>query len=505
VSTPPQASSLRSRALNGLAWKAVSQVFRQLSRIAVAVILARLLTPHDYGVAAMVLVFASLVIIFSDLALGAALVQRERLSELDRSTVFWTSAAVGLGFTLLGVAVSGPLAAFYGEPDVKPLFMALSLSFLVTALGTTQAALLNREMEFRSLELRMMAGTVVGGVVGIGAAASGYGAWAIIAQQVAIACASTILLWVFSPWRPSFAFSLASLRRLSGFSANVFGTRVLFYLNRNADNLLIGRFLGSTALGVYAVAYNIMLAPLSRIAQPLVEVLFPAFSRMQDDRERMASVWLRANRLIAAITVPGMLGLIVVAPEFVHVVLGGHWSAAIPVIQILAWVGLLQSLQRLNSSVLQARDRTGVLLRYSVVVVLASLAAFAGGLHWGIVGVAAAYAISSTLVEPYYTWLTARELGLSLLDFVRSLAGVLQAALAMVPVLIAMRALLVDQGFPAGARLAILIALGIAVFAPLCAWRAPEVLAELERVLPRRRRRSQSLVAPRPVEQVVSK
>ena len=487
MGTEVHETTLRARVMHGLAWKAVSQVFRQLWRLAVAVILARLLAPHDYGVAAMVLVFSSLVIIFADVALGAALVQRRSLSELERSTVFWTSAFIGLVFTVVGVAVSGPLADFYGEPEVQPLFAALSLSFFVTALGTTQTALLNREMDFRSLELRLMAGALLGGVVGVVAAARGYGAWALIGQQLAVAAASTVLLWAFSPWRPRLRFSLAVLRGLSGFSANVFGTRLLFYLNRNADNMLIGRFLGSSALGIYAVAYNIMLAPLSRIAGPLVEVLFPAFSKMQDDRQRIAGVWLRANRLIATITVPGMLGLIVVAPEFVTVVLGDRWAEAVPVIQILAWVGLLQSLQRLNSSVLQALDRTGVLLRYSVVVLVASLAAFVGGLSWGIVGVATAYAISSTLVEPYYTWLTARELGLSLRDFAAALGGVAQAAIVMVPVVAAVRGLLLNEGVPAGARLVVVIAVGVAVFAPLCAWRAPEVLAELRRLRPRRR------------------
>jgi O-antigen/teichoic acid export membrane protein len=481
--------TIRSRVLRGLAWKAFSQVFRQLSRIAVAVILARLLMPEDYGLAAMVLVFSTLVLVFADLALGAALVQRRELTELDRSTVFWTSTGVGLAFTLLGIALSGPLAAFYGEPEVKPLFAALSVSFLVTSLGTTQTALLNRDMDFRSLELRLMAGTVAGAVVGILLAANGFGAWAIIGQQLAITGVSTMLLWALSPWRPRLKFSLASLRDLGGFSARVFGTRVLFYLNRNADNMLIGRFLGPAALGAYAVAYNVMLAPMSRIARPVVEVLFPAFSRMQDDPKRIASLWLRANRLVAAITVPGMAGLVVVAPEFVRVVLGDHWASAIPVIQILAWVGLMQSLQQLNSSILQARDRTGDLLRYSVIVLVASLTAFAVGLQWGIVGVAAAYAISSTLVEPYYAWLTMRALGLGVGEYLRHLAGVATAALGMVAVVAGLRALLLEEGVPAGASLAILVAAGALTFLPLCAWRAPEVLAELRAL---RQRRSSS-------------
>jgi O-antigen/teichoic acid export membrane protein len=400
--------SLRTDVVRGVGWKVLSQGILQLSKIVVALVLARLLAPHDYGLAGMVLVFSSLVFIFSDLALGSALVQRRTLSEEDRSTVFWTSSALGLAFTLLGIALSGPLADFYGERSVQPLFAALSVSFLVTALGTTQKAILTREMDFKRLELRFVAGTLIGAAVGIGSAVAGGGAWAIIGQQLTIAVVSTALLWTSCRWRPRLLFSTASLRRLVGFSGNVFGTRVLFYASRNADNLLVGRFLGSSALGAYALAYNLMLMPIERIAGPIQEVLFPAFSRLQDEPRRLAATWLRVNRAVAAVSIPTLLGLIIVAPEFVTVVLGDKWAAAIPVLQILAWAGLFQSLQRLNSSVLQARDRTGTLLAFAVLAATSNVAAFAIGLTWGIVGVAAAYAVTNTLLQPFYTWLTAR-------------------------------------------------------------------------------------------------
>jgi O-antigen/teichoic acid export membrane protein len=482
------AGSMRSRILRGLAWKVFSGGFRQVSQMAVAVILARLLTPHDYGLAAMVLVFSSLVIIFSDLALGAALVQRKVLHERDRSTVFWTSTGVGFVFMLLGIAVSWPVAAFYGEAEVQPLLAALSIGFLVTALGTTQTALLNREMDFKSLELRLMAGTLTGAVVGIALAASGYGAWAIIAQQLASAFASTVLLWALSPWHPRFVFSVASLRDLSSFSLKVFGTRLVFYANRNADNLLIGRFLGPSALGAYAVAYNVMLAPVQRITAPLVEVLFPAFSRIQDERERIASLWLRAIRVVGTITIPGMVGLVLVAPEFVRVVLGERWEAAVPVIQILAVVGLMQSLQGMNSGILQACDRAGTLLRCAILTVILSLAAFAIGIEWEIVGVAAAYAIASCIAEPYYAWQTMRTIGVPVGAYLRNLAGVVAATAGMAACVAATRELLLPADLPAGARLAILVAVGALSYLPLWAWRAPEVLAEFRGVVRRRGR-----------------
>jgi O-antigen/teichoic acid export membrane protein len=476
------AQNLRSPVLRGLAWKGASQIFLQGSRIVVAVILARMLSPHDYGLAAMALVLASLGIVFSDVALGAALVQRTRLSEADRSTAFWTSVAVGVLCTVLGVGLSGVLADLYGDSAVQPLFAVLSLSFLVTSLATTHEALLVREMNFRSLELRMMIGTAAGAVAGIFLAAKGYGAWAIIGQQLAIAAVSTALLWLLSPWRPTFSFSRASLRSLGGFSGNVFAHRLLYYLHRNVDNLLIGRFLGPAALGVYGFAYNVMLVPFSRIAGPLTEVLFPAFSRMQHDRKRMTAIWVRAIRLVASFSVPALLGLVVVAPDFVSVVLGAKWADTDTtiLIQILAWVGLLQSLQTLNPNILQALDKTDTLLRYTIVFFALHMTAFAVGLQWGVVGVAVGYLVSSLVVEPLFAWVTTRALGISPLVLVRGLSGVFQASALMFVAVLSTRLLLLEAGIGAPLRLLATVAVGIAVYVPCWMWRAGDALDELK-------------------------
>jgi O-antigen/teichoic acid export membrane protein len=187
----------------------------------------------------------------------------------------------------------------------------------------------------------------------------------------------------------------------------------------------------------------------------------------------------------------------VVAPDFVDAVLGARWHSAVPVVQILAWVGLIQALQGLNGSVLRAVDRTNLLLRYAIVVVTASLIAFVVGLQWGIVGVAAAYAISSTLVEPYYTWLTARAVGLTLGDFLRSLRGVAEASLLMFAVVLVARLALIEAGVGQLARLGLVILIGAAVYAPACLWRAPEVASELK-VLRGRRAPSAHPIAAEP-------
>jgi len=209
-STAQAEVNLRTRIVSGLAWKGASQLILQTVRLGLAIALAHLLTPHDYGLAGMVLVFSTFVIPFADLGLGAALVQRKALSSVDISTVFWTSVGAGATFTIVGIALSGLVAHFYHEPAVRSLFAVLSASFFITALSATHRSLLVREINFRSLEIRLLISTALAVPLAILTAALGYGPWAFIVLELTMATGSTILLWLLVPWRPSLAFSTAS-------------------------------------------------------------------------------------------------------------------------------------------------------------------------------------------------------------------------------------------------------------------------------------------------------
>ncbi|HEV7492797.1 MOP flippase family protein [Baekduia sp.] len=497
---PPVSSlALRAQVLSGVMWKIVSQAFRQGSRLIVALILARLLTPEQFGVSAEVLVVSSLVIVFADLAFGAALIQRKEISELDKSTAFWACTLFGVFFTALGFVCAGPLADFYNEPQVEPLFRVMSFIFLTTSLSTVQESLLNRELSFKVLETRMMIATVGGAAVGITSAALGGGSWAIILQALSLSIFSTLLLWTMSPWRPRFQFSFASLKSMAGFSTYIFGHRLLYYLHRNSDNLLIGRFVGAASLGAYAIAYNVILVPFSRIAAPIQDVVFPAFSRIQNDKERIGEGWIRITRMVAAVTVPSLVGLAIVAGDFVNLVLGSKWHEATTVIQVLAWVGILQSLQSLNTGILEALGHARAIFRWTVVFFVAHLTAFVVGLHWGIVGVAVGYSISTTLIEPSYLLLTSRAVGMSPWRFLEAVAGVFEASAGMGLVVLGAHYGLVQADVPGPLRLLACVLIGAVVFAALAAWRQPEILEEVKDLRARRKGRSDLAPASLPV------
>jgi O-antigen/teichoic acid export membrane protein len=487
--------------VRGVGWMMASQVAVQALGFVTTIVVARFLGPREVGLATEALVFSSLGLVIVDFGFGSAVIQRATLTEADKSTAFWAGMGLGVTLTLAGVALSWPIASVYGEPRVQPLFAVLSLTFLFTAPGIVQAALLTRELHFRSLEIRTIAATAVSCAAGIALAVLDFGAWAIIVQTLVISGVSTALLWRAASWRPSATFSAASLRSMARYTTHVFGTKAVAWGSVNVDNFLIGRFLGPTALGAYAIAFSVMLTPVVRIANPLLQVFFPAFSKVRAP-DRIAVLWLRATRMLALVTVPAMLGLIAVGPDFVDAIFGEEWHAAVAVIQILAVAGLLQALTALNAGILQTLDRTRTLFRFTVVLSITTIAAVAAGLPFGIDGVATGYLIVTATLQPIFILLTARALGISLRTWLRSVAGVLQAGIGMLAVVLAARELPPVTDLSDGLRLAVLVAVGVIVYVPLVAWRAPEIRGELGRLRARLRRAPDTAAvaepAPRP-------
>jgi O-antigen/teichoic acid export membrane protein len=478
ASTTGSSADLRSKVVSGLGWKLFSQVVAVGSRFVLAIVLAHFLTPHELGLAGMALVFTGFANIFADLSLGAALVQRTTISSDDLSTAFWTNLAAGAALWALGVGLAPYVAHFFSTPAVTPLFEAsASLAFLYSLI-VTQTAVLTREMDFRSLEIRTIFSTLAGGAVAVSLAATGFGAWAIVGQAICTAVVSAALLWSLSSWRPTAAYSLASLRTLGSFGGQTVFSRILSYASLNADNLLIGRYIGSAGLGIYSIAYTVMFTPLQQIAQPVQQVLFPAFAKVKADTERLGQAWLRGNQLVGALLVPALLGMAVVAPDFVPTVFGPRWHASIPVLQLLCLAGVAESFKMLNWSMLQATGQTGRLLRFMSFSTAITLAAFVGGLTWGVVGVAGLFAVARTITLVVYTWTTCRTIELPISRFARLVAWVLSSALPMTACLLGGRALLVHEHVPAATRLAVLIVVGAAVYVATIALRDPTMIKD---------------------------
>jgi O-antigen/teichoic acid export membrane protein len=479
-------TGLRQKVVTGVAWKLLGHGFAQVIRSVVGILLARLLSPSDFGLAAIALVFIGITGIFTDLSLSSALVQRKTITEEDRSTVFWTTLGIGTLITLIGVGLAPVIAGFFSTPKATPLIAATCSIVFLNSLGLTQTALLTRAMRFRGLELRNFLGTLVGAAVAIPIALAGFGAWALISQAITGAAVSSVLVWRLSPWRPRFIYSTASLAKLGSFGVKTMISQFLGFSSLYADNVLIGRFLGSLQLGIYSVAYNVMFVPVMRVAQPVQDVVFASFAKLQNDRDRLRDAWMRGTVLIFSLNAAAFLGMFVVAPDFVPVVLGEKWHAAIPVLQFLSLAGVSQSVQSLNWPTMQSLGRAGTSLRLRLFSVPLTIFAFAAGLHWGVVGVAALYALARVITLLVSVFVTCRAIGFPLRRFAERIGGVAGHCIAMTLVVYAARIGLIDAGLSQAPRLFLLVLIGMVVYGGIISWRDPGLVRELRGLVSRR-------------------
>jgi O-antigen/teichoic acid export membrane protein len=424
-------ADLKQRTVTGLLWSAGVNVGQQFLTFAVTAVLARLLVPADFGLVATVAVFTGFVSLFIDFGLGAALVQRTTLTERHRSSAFWMNLAVGLALTVLVAALAPALARFFDEPRLIDLTWVLSLNFIVASLGIVQSALLQRSMNFRRGAAIEIAAILVGGAVAIGMAVAGYGVWSLVAQLIATSAGRTTLLWATSEWRPHRIVDRDAMRELWRFSGNLAGFTAVNYWARSADNFLIGKFVGAAGLGIYSRAYNLMLLPITQISTVTARVMFPALSRIQQDTPRVKRAYLRAIGIIGLLGFPLTAGLFVVARPFVLTLYGAKWAGVVPVLQILCVAGLMQPVVVTVGWIYQSQGRTDWLMRWGLVTSVLIVSAFGIGIHWGVKGVAVAYAIINYALLYFAFTIPGKLIGMRFREVFLALRGPLFSALAM--------------------------------------------------------------------------
>jgi len=251
--------SLKQRTLSGLGWSACAKIVKQLLQFVISIILIRLLTPKDFGLIGMVMVFIGFVGLFSELGFGAAIIQKEQIGDRHLSSIFWLNIATGIILTCIMLAIAPVIAIFFNEPRLELLTAVLSVSFFISSFGMVQSAILRRSMNFRTLAIVETLTIVLAGIFAIVLAFRGYGVWSLVWQTIISTLASVVLIWISSDWKPQFKFNKNAAKELVGFSANLLGFNAFNYWVRNLDDLLIGKFIGSSGLGIYNRAYGIML------------------------------------------------------------------------------------------------------------------------------------------------------------------------------------------------------------------------------------------------------
>lgn len=421
----------RERTLSGSFWSVASQMGRQVILLASNIVLARILTPHDFGLVATVLIFVNFAVVLAEQGFGAALIQRQSVDEDHLSSIHWVNVGLGIVFTVLFLLGAPLIGRIFHEDALVPLTRAIAWIFLINSLGMVHTTLLTRELSFKDLAKVEIAAAWFGGATSILLAWRGWGPMSIAAQSVVASLVGLVTLRLVCAWRPLPRFRPAAVRDLAEFSVNSFIGNVTGYWVRNVDNVLVGYVLGQGPLGVYTRAYSVMLFPLSRVSRMLSRVMFPSLSLIQDDPHRIRGLFLKMTRAIALVTFPVMLGVAASAANFTAVVFGPQWGEMVPVLRVLALVGMLQSVTILIGNIYWSQNRTGLRLRVLLPIQVLQVLGIVLGLRWGIYGVSLGYAIASFATAPADCYYAGMLVGMRVSDFVSNLRGVFLCAAAM--------------------------------------------------------------------------
>lgn len=432
--------SLTHQAVSGVKWNSSAMVVRIGVQFLSLAVLARVLSPDDFGLMSMALVVTGFAQAFADFGLSNAIIHRQDATREQLSSLYWLNLAVG--FVLFGgLWLATPLVvAYYQEPALTEVLQWAIASFLIVPIGQQFQSLLRRELRFRTLSIFQIVDSIFYAASAIGFALAGFGVMSLVWAALLRALINTSLLVsvaVRSHWLPALHFRRADLSGFVGFGLFQMGERSLNYLATNVDYLIIGRFLGTDALGYYTLAYNLIRMPLVYINPVLVSVAFPAFARVQMRDDLLRAGYGKMLRYLSAVSFPIMAGMLVVAPLFVPLVYGPQWLPAVPVIQIFCLLGALKGLSNPLGSLLLAKGKADLGFYLNVLAIVGYAASNLFGVRWGITGVATSGLLFSTLVlMPLDFYLRWRIIRMSVKEFWVAIRYPLYASLSMLGALV---------------------------------------------------------------------
>ena len=469
---------------SGVRWTSAGQIALESIRVLVSVVLARLLAPADFGLVSMGMVVTGFLVVIQYLGTSGVIIQRKDLPDRLLSSLFWLNAGFGLVLTIGLFAAADPLSQLFHRSDVAPIIRVLGVSFIVTAVGAVPSALLNRRMQFDVIAKVSFVAAIFQAITGVGMAYAGYGPWALVISTLVSSVVSSVGYWSMTHWFPSFTFDWPAIKSHGRMMTNLTFGNLVAYMVNDADKFIIGRWLGDVSLGYYTMASRFCLYPPHTIVPIVTRVLYPSYSRLQDDDESMQRLMLRASGGIAFITMPLMIGLVVLSAPFVHVVLSDKWQAAIELIALLAPIGILQSISSGSNGVMLAKDKTHWVFWTSSIRGAATILALMIGIPWGLRGVAIAYLVVSVPLSMLSYLVAGRLINMPFWKPYLGLRPYFMGSLVMAAVAIGVKFAFEQLGLPMLAQLVCASIAGAITYIVMMLWLRPPAVLDFIRVLP---------------------
>jgi O-antigen/teichoic acid export membrane protein len=437
--------------LDGVFWLTLVKVFGQVISWTITVYVIRILSPDDYGLMAMAGVYLSFIILFNEVGLSAAIIQKKDLNQEDLSNICWAVLSINLVLYALSFFSAPLVAAFYNEPRVADVIRVASIVFIIRGLGLVSNNMLTREMVFNKQSQAELIGNASGAVATLWLAMEGFGVWSLVYGSIIIEIVKNLLFFLFYPWKPGFSFSFYKVKDMIHFGSKVAVARLFWYFSSNMDLLIAGKILGKTQLGYYAIAVQFALIPLDKMVSTISQVAFPAFSKVQDNPAMLRRYYLKIVNIVAFASFPVCWGIFLVAESVVPLLLSEKWQPAVLPLQILSVVTAFRAIHIINAPLEMAVGRPGITIRNFVIITSVLALSFFIGASYGLEGLAYSWLVFP-VVFLITTSITLRLIGLSLAAYFKELRHpFLGSAFMVLAVLLGQKLVLVNHGLVAHA------------------------------------------------------
>jgi len=469
--------------LDGVFWLTVVKVVGQVISWTITVFVIRILSPNDYGLMAMAGVYLGFIILFNEVGLGAAIIQKKDLNQEDRSNICWAVLSINLALYALSFFLAPLVAAFYNEPRVADVIRVASIVFIVRGLGLVSNSMLTREMVFKRQSQAALIGNASGAVATLWLAMEGFGVWSLVYGNIITEIVTNLLIFLFYPWKPDFSFSFSKVKDLIHFGSKVAVAQLFWYLSSSMDLLIAGKILGKTQLGYYAIAVQLALIPLDKMVSTISQVAFPAFSTVQDNPALLRRYYLKVVNVVAFASFPVCWGIVLVAESAVPLLLSEKWLPVILPLQILSMVTAFRAIHIVNAPLEMAVGRPGITIRNFVIITSVLALSFFIGSSYGLEGLAYSWLVFP-VVFLITTSITLKLISLSLAAYFKELRHpFLGTGFMVMAVLLGQKLVLVNHGLVA--QLAGSVALGLASYLLYYVLFNREMFAEAKRMLKR--------------------
>lgn len=425
------AESLKNKTIKGVFWSSVERFSIQGIHFLVTLVLARILTPKDFGLIGMLTVFIALAQSLIDSGFSLALIRKQDRTDTDNSSVFYFNIVTSIFVYLLLYAVAPFVSVFFHEPQLTELMRVLCLVVIINSFAVIQRVIYTSAVNFKIQAKATTLAAIISGIIGIVMAIQGFGVWSLVFQQLSSAFFTTILLWYYSKWKPKFVFSWKSFKKLYLFGFNLMVVGIFETLYQNSYQIFIGRYFSAAQLGFFTQAKHIATLPSSNISGIIGRVTYPVMSKLQDDNRRLSDYYRKMARVLAFIVFPLMCGLAALSFQTVEILIGRKWQFAAVLLIPLSFSFMFYPVHAVNMNILQVKGLSKLYLQSELIKKVISIAFLVGTIPFGIVVMCYGRIVSSLLTLLINMFYTSKQVEISLFTLIKDLIPILTLSLSM--------------------------------------------------------------------------